>query len=187
MGKSEKGAVFLDPELTSPYDFYQYWINDEDEVVLDHLRWLTTMGRERIEDIAAEHAEAPEKRVAQRAIAVDLTERIHGREEAERQVAMAEAAFATTVDDPAVLASLYEAAGGFEFGAEADQWTAIDVAVAAAGSSRGEARRLISQGGFSVNGQKLADPAAALPPLIDGRFWWVAMGKKRRFVGRRSG
>jgi len=187
MGKSEKGAVFLDRSLTSPYDFYQYWINDDDELVIDHLRWLTTMDREEIAAIAAEHAEAPERRRAQGALAFDLTERIHGREEAERQVAMAGAAFAKAVDDPAVLASLYDALGGFEFGAEADGWTALDVAVAAAGASRGEARRLISQGGFSVNGEKLIDPAATPPALIDGRYWWVAMGKKRRFVGRRTG
>lgn len=187
MGKSEKGAVFLDGELTSPYDFYQYWINDDDEVVIDHLRWLTTMPREEVEAIAAEHAQAPQRRVAQKAIAFDLTARIHGPAEADKQVAMAGAAFAKSVDDPAVLASLYDALGGFEFGAEADGWTAVDVATAASGQSKGEARRLISQGGFSVNGQKLTDPAEVPPALIDGRYWWVAMGKKRRFVGRRAG
>ena len=187
MGKSEKGAVFLDASLTSPYDFYQYWINDEDEVVLDHLRWLTFMSRAQVDAIAAEHAAAPEKRLAQKAVAYDLTERIHGREEAERQVVVAAAAFATEVDDPAVLAVLHDAVGGFEFGPEADDWTVLDLAVAASGSSRGEARRLISQGGLRVNGQQLTDPAASLPALIGERYWWVAMGKKRRFVGRRTG
>ena len=187
MGKSEKGAVFLDAELTSPYDFYQYWINDDDEVVLDHLRWLTTMTRDEVEAIETEHLAAPEQRLAQKAIAYDLTARIHGPEEAERQVVVAEAAFATEVDDPAVLAVLYDAVGGFEFGAEAESWTALDLAVAAAGSSKGEARRLIGQGGFRVNGQQLTDPDAPIPALIGERYWWVAMGKKRRFVGRRTG
>jgi len=187
MGKSEKGAVFLDGSLTSPYDFYQYWINDDDELVIDHLRWLTTKDREEIAGIAAEHTEAPERRRAQQALAFDLTARIHGQAEAEKQVAMAAAAFARSVDDPAVLASLFDALGGFEFGAEAEEWTALDVAVAAGGASRGEARRLISQGGFSVNGERLTDPAAGPPALIDGRYWWAAMGKKRRFVGRLRG
>ena len=100
---------------------------------------------------------------------------------------VASAAFATEVDDPAVLAVLYDTVGGFEFGTEAEQWTAIDIAAAAGGSSKGEARRLISQGGFRVNGQQLTDPAAAPPALIGERYWWVAMGKKRRFVGRRAG
>jgi tyrosyl-tRNA synthetase len=187
MGKSEKGAVFLDGELTSPYDFYQYWINDDDEVVLDHLRWLTTMEREEIEAIGEAHQGAPEQRLAQKAIAYDLTARIHGPEEAERQVVVASAAFATEVDDPAVLDVLYDAVGGFEFGPEASEWTALDVAVAAGGSSKGEARRLIGQGGFRINGQQLSDPAAAPPALIGERYWWVAMDKKRRFVGRRTG
>jgi len=187
MGKSEKGAVFLDGALTSPYDFYQYWINDEDEVVLDHLRWLTTMTREEIEAIGKAHSAAPEQRLAQKAIAYDLTARIHGADEAERQVVVASAAFATAVDDPAVLDVLYDAVGGFEFRAEADEWTALDVAVAASGSSKGEARRLISQGGFRINGQQLTDPAATPPALIGERYWWVSMGKKRRFVGRRAG
>ncbi len=187
MGKSEKGAVFLDGELTSPYDFYQYWINDDDEVVLDHLRWLTTMTHEEVQAIGEAHQAAPEQRLAQKAIAFDLTARIHGPEEAERQVVVASAAFATAVDDPAALAVLYDAVGGFEFGAEADDWTALDVAVAAGGSSKGEARRLIGQGGFRINGQQLTDPEATPPALIGERYWWVAMGKKRRFVGRRAG
>jgi tyrosyl-tRNA synthetase len=124
--------------------------------------------------------------VAQAALAADLTARIHGPAEAKRQEGMADAAFAASVTDPEVLTSLYDAIGGFEFGSEADAWTAIDVAVAAAGSSRGEARRLITQGGFSINGEKLTDPAATPPALIDGRFWWVAMGRRRRLVGRRA-
>ena len=99
---------------------------------------------------------------------------------------VASAAFATVVDDPEVLGVLYDAVGGFEFGPEAEAWSALDLAVAASGSSRGEARRLISQGGFRVNGLQLTDPAATPPALIGERYWWVAMGKKRRFVGRRA-
>ncbi len=187
MGKSEKGAVFLDGALTTPYDFYQYWINDDDELVVDHLRWLTTKDRDEIDAIASAHAERPEARAAQKALAYDLTARIHGQPEADRQVSLADAAFAIEVSDPEVLAALYDSVGGFEFGVEAEGWTALDVAVAASGSSRGEARRLISQGGLSINGEKLSDPAASPPAMIDGRYWWVAMGKKRRFVGRRTG
>jgi tyrosyl-tRNA synthetase len=185
MGKSEKGAVFLDPQLTSPFDFYQYWINDDDVLVIDHLRWLTTMAREEVESVAAEHVARPEARRAQQALAFDLTARIHGRDEAQRQVTLAEAAFAEDVADPLVLGSLYEAIGGFEFGPEAQAWSALDVAVAAGSSSRAEARRLITQGGLWVNGQRLTDPSAPAPTPIEGRYWWVALGRKRRVVGRR--
>jgi tyrosyl-tRNA synthetase len=185
MGKSERGAVFLDAALTSPFEFYQYWINDDDTLVLDHLRWLTTMGEVEIDRISAEHTARPEARQAQQALAFDLTARIHGPREAERQVTLAGAAFATSVTDPDVLASLHEALGGFEFGAEADAWTVLDVAVAAGGASRAEARRLIAQGGLSVNGQRITDPAATPPAPIAERYWWVALGKKRRAVGQR--
>jgi tyrosyl-tRNA synthetase len=187
MGKSEKGAVFLDAALTSPFDFYQYWINDDDALVLDHLRWLTTLDAPTIESIAAEQAARPEGRHAQLALAFDLTARIHGAPEAQRQVSLAEAAFAAVVDDPEVLASLHQALGGFDFGPEAEAWTVLDLAVAAGGASRAEARRLITQGGLSVNGQRLADPTGSPPALIAGRYWWVSLGKKRRVVGRRSG
>ena len=186
MGKSEKGAVFLDATLTRPFDFYQYWINDDDALVLDHLRWLTTLDQAAIAAIAAEHAARPEARPAQQALAFDLTARIHGADEAQRQVRLAEAAFASRVDDPEVLGSLYETLGGFEFGPEAADWTTLDVAVAAGGGSRAEARRLVTQGGLSINGERLSDPAAAAPALISDRYWWVALGKKRRVVGRRS-
>jgi tyrosyl-tRNA synthetase len=186
MGKSENGAVFLDGDLTSPYDFYQYWINDDDEVVIDHLRWLTTKARDEVEGIAQDHLAAPEHRLAQKALAYDLTARIHGAGEADRQVVVASAAFATEVDDPAVLDVLYDTVGGFEFGAEAEGWTLVEIALAAGSASKGEARRLISQGGLRVNGQPSTDPAAAPPAPIDGRYWWVALGKKRRCVGRRA-
>jgi tyrosyl-tRNA synthetase len=185
MGKSEKGAVYLEPALTSPFDFYQYWINDDDALVIDHLRWLTTLSREEVEAIAADHATRPEARVAQQALARDLTARIHGAAEADRQARLAEAAFAPSVSDPETLAGLFEALEHFEFGAEAEAATVLDLAVAASGSSRAEARRLISQGGFSVNGERLTDPAAAAPAPIADRWWWVALGKKRRVVGRR--
>jgi tyrosyl-tRNA synthetase len=186
MGKSERGAVFLDGSLTSPYEFHQYWLNDDDSLAIDHLRWLTLLGRDEIDAIAAEHAARPEARVGQRRLARDLTARIHGADEAERQERVAAAAFADTVEDPAVLETLYDALGGFELGPEAADWTVLDLAVAAGAGSRSEARRLITQGGLSVGGRRLTDPAAAPPAPVADRYWWIALGKRRRVVGRRS-
>jgi tyrosyl-tRNA synthetase len=187
MGKSERGAVFLDGSLTSPYEFHQYWLNDDDALVIDHLRWLTLLDRGAIEAIASEHAARPEARVAQHRLAADLTARIHGADEAERQERIAAAAFAGRVDDPATLETLYDALGGFEFGDEAAGWTVLDLAVAAGAGSRSEARRLIAQGGLSIDGERVSDPAAAPPALVAGRYWWVGLGKRRRVVGRRTG
>ena len=87
----------------------------------------------------------------------------------EHEVAVASAAFAREVDDPEVLAVLYDAVGGFDFGSEADGWTALDVAVAASGGSKGEARRLIGQGGFRINGRQLTDPEAHAALRARGR------------------
>ncbi len=132
MGKSEKGAVFLDAKLTSPYDFYQYWINDDDELVIDHLRWLTTKSREEIEAIAAEHAERPG--TAGRPGGPGLRpHRAYPRPSRKRSARWPwpgrPSPRRSTI--PTVLAALYDSLGGFEFGAEADGWTALDVAVAA--------------------------------------------------------
>ena len=187
MGKSERGAVYLDGSLTSPYEFHQYWLNDDDALVIDHLRWLTLLDRDAIDAIAAEHEARPETRTGQHRLARDLTARIHGADEAERQERIAAAAFADTVDDPAVLEMLYGALGGFDVGAEAADWTVLDLAVAAGAGSRSEARRLITQGGLSIGGERASDPSAALPAPTADRYWWVALGKKRRVVGRRSG
>jgi tyrosyl-tRNA synthetase len=186
MGKSERGAVFLDPALTSPYEFFQYWLNDDDALVADHLRWLTLLDREAVEAILAGHAARPESRAAQRALAADLTERIHGRSESERQGRLSEAAFSGDVPEADLLDPLYEALGGFEVPPDGPrEWTLLDLAAAADGqASRGEARRLIAQGGFSVNAVRMTDPAAGLPEPVAGRWWWVALGRKRRAVGR---
>jgi tyrosyl-tRNA synthetase len=185
MGKSEKGAVFVDARLTSPFDFFQYWLNDDDELVLDHLRWLTLLEHHEIEDIAAAQRARPEARIGQRALATDLTARIHGVAEARHQATLAEAAFSADVSDPDILEALHVSLVGFDFGSEAESWSVLEVAVAAGAGSRGDARRLIAQGGLSINGLRVTDPAAAPPPLIAGRYWWVALGRRRRSVGRR--
>ena len=187
MGKSEKGAVFLDGGLTSPYDFYQYWLNDDDELAGQHLRWLTLMTVQEVADLEAEHEKAPEGRPMQRALAFDLTARIHGRPEAERQQKVAEAAFSGgALDDPSVLEVLYATVDRFEFDG-AETASALDLAVASgAFASRGEARRTISQGGLSINDQRVAAPEAVVPEPIGGRWLVLRVGKKRLLIGRRA-
>jgi tyrosyl-tRNA synthetase len=186
MGKSERGAVFLDPSLTSPYEFYQYWLNDDDALIGDHLRWLTLMDREQVEAIVAEQGAHPERRPAQRALAIDLTARVHGRDEADRQVRAAEAAFSgAPVDDPAVLDLLYREVGGFRVDAELATADALALAVASGlFPSRGEARRSIAQGAFSVNGRRMAAADETLPQAIPPGYWLVRAGRKRLAVGR---
>jgi len=186
MGKSERGAVFLDPALTSPYEFFQYWLNDDDALIADHLRWLTLMDHDQVEGVLAAQAARPELRPAQRALALDLTARIHGRDEAERQVKVAEAAFSgEAIDDPEVLELLHRQVAGFAVNAELAKAEVLGFAVASGlYSSKGEARRAIAQGAFSVNGQRIGAPDATIPPAIASGYWLVRAGRKRLSVGR---
>lgn len=187
MGKSEKGAIFLDPTLTSPFDFYQYWLNDDDELVVQHLKWLTLMDRDQVADLESKQRATPDARPAQRALAFDLTARVHGKAEAERQVRVAEAAFSgAPIRDPDVLDVLYENVDRFEFGQDDAGLDALGFAVASGlYPSRGEARRAITQGGLSINDQRITAVDAALPEPIDGRFYVLRAGKRRLLIARR--
>jgi len=187
MGKSERGAVFLDPRLTSPYEFYQYWLNDDDALVGRHLRWLTLLAPDEVYALEEEQQRAPERRPAQRALALDLTARVHGRAEAERQMRVAEAVFSGhPIRDADVLDALFAELDGFEFGDAEVSDGALGLAVASGlYPSRGEARRQIAQGGLTINDERLTDPGAALPEPIAGRYLVLRAGKKRLVIGRR--
>jgi tyrosyl-tRNA synthetase len=187
MGKSERGAIFLDARLTSPYEFYQYWLNDDDELIGRHLRWLTLLGPDEVYALEEEQQRVPERRPAQRALAFDLTARIHGRDEAERQVRVAEALFSgQPVGDPDVLDVLFGELEHFEFGEEELGLDVLSLAVASGlYPSRGEARRQIAQGGLSINDERVTQPDAALPQPVAERYLVLRAGKKRTMIGRR--
>ena len=185
MGKSEKGAVMLDPSMTSPYDFYQYWLNDDDSLAVQHLRWLTVMTSGEIADIERQQAGSPERRPAQRALAYDLTARIHGKDEADRQVRIADAAFAGgPINDREVLDALFDAIDHYEL-AVGEAGNALELAVASAlAGSKSEARRLISQGGMSINDVRVTDIDAPLPEPVAGRYFVLRAGRKRLLIAR---
>jgi tyrosyl-tRNA synthetase len=185
-GKSISGdAIWLDPAKTSPFAFYQYWLNADDRDVGTYLRWFTELDRTTIEGLDAELAARPEARAAQRALARDITTRTHGEAATAQAEADAEALFSgAPIQDPAVLRSLYESTGGFAFTSEAlAAGLAVLLADAGVAASRGEARRLIAGGGVTVNGSRVAD-AGDVPELIAGEWLDVRIGKRRREVGR---
>jgi tyrosyl-tRNA synthetase len=187
-GKSEAGdSIWLDPARTSPYAFYQYWLNADDRDVGTYLRWFTEFPREQIEALEAQARERPETRPGQHALALDITVRTHGAEAARQAVADSEAKFsATPIDDPAVLSQLFASAGGFAF---ESGWLAAGAAVllAEAGlfASKGEARRMIAGGGVTINGARITDPAT-VPEPVAGEWLDVRIGKRRREIGRRK-
>jgi tyrosyl-tRNA synthetase len=188
-GKSLEGdSIWLDPARTSPYEFYQYWLNTDDRDVGTYLRWFTEFPREEIERLDAEVAARPEARTAQRALARDITARTHGEATAAQAEADSEALFSgRSIEDPAALLTLFESTGGFTF-ASSSASAGIAALLADAGvlASRGEARRLIANGGVTVNGERVTDPAT-VPELVAGEWLDVRIGKRRREIGRQVG
>ncbi|MBI3745708.1 MAG: tyrosine--tRNA ligase, partial [Chloroflexi bacterium] len=186
-GKSESGdSIWLDSERTSPYAFYQHWLNTDDRDVGVYLRWFTTMAPDQIEALDVEVAASPGARTAQRALAMDVTTRTHGAMAARQAAEDSATIFSgAPIQDPVVLARLFGSLGGFHVDPEALAAPAAAV-LAAAGlfPSRGEARRMIQGGAISSNGTQLTDPALPLPPPIDGEWWEVRIGKRRREIGR---
>jgi tyrosyl-tRNA synthetase len=186
-GKSESGeSIWLDPSRTTPFAFYQYWLNTDDRDVGTYLRWFTEFPRERIEQLEAEGGSRPEARSAQRELARDITARTHGEAATAQAGSDSEALFSgRPITDPAVLRSLFESTGGFTFraGEAPDGGVAALLADAGLVASRGEARRLIAGGGVTVNGERVTDPAA-VPVPIAGEWLDVKIGKRRREIGR---
>lgn len=180
MGKSVHGALWLDPEKTSPYEFRQYWVQLPDEDVERFLLQLTLRSVEDIASLMAEHRAAPEKRLAQRALATDVTTLVHG---AAAEQAAAEAAQVLFGGDPTTasaeaLAVVAREVPSSEMTREqlGDQ-IAVLVQTGLA-SSNGEARRTLTQKGFKANGQPLEETKSLLEvDLLHGRYILLRKGK----------
>lgn len=188
MGKTEAGAIFLDPERTSPFAFFQFWLNSEDALVRGFLRRLTDVALEEI--IAFERANAadPGQRIAARALAFSLTSWVHGRAIAERQRLVALAAFSSApITDLGILTELHAQAGGFTFTVAELAAGPLAIAVASGlASSRNDARRLVESGGLTIGRAKISAPDAPLE-LVAERWIVVRVGRRRLAVGRLAG
>ena len=179
-GKSEAGeSVWLDPARTSPYAFYQHWLNTDDRDVSTYMRWFTTWTREEIARLDAEVAGRPEAREAQRRLAFDLTTRVHGEAAARQAVEDSQAAFKAVASlSLAELESMREHVPHLRVPAAA-LTNALGLAIGSnAYTSNGEARRAMQGGGFYVNDQRVTDPNAAVPAPLYERFWVVRKGKR---------
>jgi tyrosyl-tRNA synthetase len=187
-GKTSAGtSVWLDPRRTSPFAFYQYWLDRDDADAPKQLRLFTLMSRDEILAIEADQALHPEARPAQRALAYDITARVHGEDAARAAVQLSEAAFAREpVRDPEMLAGLHQALAGFEFTDDMLREGALRLAVSSGTyPSMSEARRAIAQGAFTINGERVVDPDA-IPEPIAGEFLILRHGRKRIRPGRRK-
>ncbi len=152
-GKSEGKAIWLDPEKTSPYEFYQFFVNSEDEMVIDYLKRFTFLSREEIEELERKHKEKPEARDAHKALAFEVTKFVHGEEEAIKAQKTSEEVFSGGVS-----ANMPSVEIDLEVGANI-----LDVLVSAEfAPSKSEARRLVEQGGISIDGEKVTDTKYAV-------------------------
>lgn len=153
MGKTEKGAVWLDPEKTSPYEFYQYWRNVGDADVIKCLKMLTFVPIEEIEEME-KHMEGAEYNKAKELLAYELTKLVHGKEEADKTDAAAKAIFAGGGNSDDMPSTTIAAAD------LTDGKIGILTLLVKCGlcPSNGEARRLVTQNGIAVNGEKFTDP-----------------------------
>jgi tyrosyl-tRNA synthetase len=179
-GKSEAGAVWLDAELTSPYDFYQYFVRVDDRDVPKVLRYLTTLDRATIEGLEAAHAEAPQKREAHRALARFMTALVHGEAEAIKAEAAAQALFSHQAGALPPGTPTHD----FAEGKLASGWLLVDALVESGLlPSKGAARREIQGGGIYVNEQRIGSPEHSLgvADLQDGMIR-LRKGKKSHMV-----
>lgn len=189
-GKTAGGAVWLDPDLLSPYGFYQFWLNVDDADVPSHLRIMSFRSREEIEELEKATADRPHERAAQRALAEELTALVHGQGEVTKAVEASRALFGrgdlTELDRRTLEAALAEA-GLSRIEAAADLPSYVDLLVAAGVvESRSAARRAIAEGGAYVNNVRL-DPSAgpeaapAAEDLLHGR--WLVLRRGKRTLG----
>jgi tyrosyl-tRNA synthetase len=158
-GKTEGGALWLDPEMMSPYAFHQFWLNVEDDKVDELLRIFTFLPREQIEELERQTVESPFLRAGQKVLADEVTTLVHGARETERAKAAAQALFGggeLRELDPATLSAALREAGS----TEANPGTAyVDLLVATGlAKSKGEARRTINEGGAYLNNERVTDP-----------------------------
>ncbi|MCR4581315.1 MAG: tyrosine--tRNA ligase [Bacilli bacterium] len=164
MGKSEGNALWLDKNRTSPYDIYQYMINTTDEIVEQYLKYFTFLDKDEIDAVMAKHNEKPEDRYAQKTLAYEFVKDLHGEEEANQAKAKSEALF-----------------GGSTENLEATPITPesrniLDIMMAAELiPSKSEGRRLVEQGGVSIDNEKVTDPKFE----VDKEEFVLAKGKKK--------
>ncbi|MDR3230208.1 MAG: tyrosine--tRNA ligase [Synergistaceae bacterium] len=183
-GKTEDGAVWLDPKRTSPYRFYQFWINADDRDVERLLKLFTFMPLEEIAALMAEHGKDPSARAAQRRLALEATGLVHGEATTRSVVAASEVLFGSADLSGVGEETFAMLREEMPFAALSQPLPAavVDVLVACgACESRGEAKRAIKQGGVSVNEERVGDEGASVSRdgLLRGRYVFVRLGKKR--------
>ncbi|MEB2784076.1 tyrosine--tRNA ligase [Algoriphagus persicinus] len=194
-GKTEGGSVWLDPEKTSPYAFYQFWLNVSDDDAAKYIRIFTILDQETIEKLEAEHAETPHLRLLQKEIAKQITRMVHGESNFEMAVKASDILFGkSSIDDLAALdertfLQVFEGVPQVQISQEEySELTSIldlfgEITQGIVFASKGEARKMIQGGGVSINKEKLSDPTASINlTLLQDKYLLVQKGKKNYYI-----
>ena len=188
-GKTEAGAVWLDPSLTKPYEFYQFWLNVDDRDAGRYLKYFTFFDRDHIAELEAASAREPERRHAQRALAREVTRLVHGEEAVREAESSAEKLFQGDLRamSEGQLLEVFSSVPSSDMKLVADGWAITDfLASNAVVGSKSEATRLIRGGGLTVNGERVESEKARLRPedAIHGRYFVIRKGKRENYLVR---
>ena len=193
-GKTESGNVWLDPRYTSPYKFYQFWLNVSDEDAKRYIKIFTLLDRETIEGLIAEHEAAPHLRVLQKRLAEEITVMIHSREEYEKAVEASHILFGGATSealrrlDEETLLQVFEGVPQYRVARTELEAGIPFVELCATATdifpSKGECRKMVQGGGVSLNKEKVADPMRTVGTgeLIAGKYLLVQRGKKNYYL-----
>lgn len=192
-GKTESGNVWLDPKRTSPYKFYQFWLNTSDEDAEKYIKIFTLLGREEIGNLIAKHREEPHRRALQRVLAGEITRMVHGDDALQAAIDASQILFGkgTTEQlmnlDEDTFLSVFEGVPQSTLRKEDLQLPLFNILSEKTGifKSNGEARRMIKDNGVAVNKQKIKeDFVFSAGKLLNGKYFLVQKGKKNYFIIR---
>lgn len=191
-GKTESGNIWLDPKRTTPYKFYQFWLNVSDDDAARYIKIFTSLDKETIDALIAEHQQDPGRRVLQKRLAEEVTILVHSREALDMAIEASNILFGKSTKDSLMkldeqtLLDIFEGVPQFEIAKNQLGQPAVDLFTQAAQvfASKGEMRKLVQGGGVSINKEKLAafDRAISADDLIDGKYLLVQRGKKNYYL-----
>jgi tyrosyl-tRNA synthetase len=194
-GKTESGNIWLDAKRTSPYAFYQFWLNASDDDVKNYMRIFTLFDKAEVEDLKQQHNAAPHLRLLQKTLAKDITTRVHSANDYEKAVEISEIFFNGGIDDikrmsnddlESVFMSLDKNAFAVKRNVIENGIPVLDLLATATNifPSKGEARKMIQAGGVSLNKEKIADANSSVSTsnLLNNKFMLVQKGKKNYYL-----
>ena len=188
-GKTESGTIWLDPELTKPYEFYQFWLNTDDRDAIKYLKFFTFLHRPEIEELERMTVREPERRHAQRKLAQEVTRLVHGEESVREAEAAAQKLFGGSISTMSVneLLQVFPNVPSTSAAYVDEGWPITEFLTSSGvASSKSEATRLIRGGGIYINDERITDERLRLMPeqAIEGQLFVVRKGKKDNHLVR---